>query len=87
MKIILHFFQVFKDGGGEGFLKKYPKERKKEGKSGEKRCKKCEKREKSYFTLFMQTKMLYCRETACICISDNHSIIADQLAFVPISLA
>ena len=55
MKIILHFFQVLKMGGG-GLLEKYPKERKKEGKSGEKRCKKCEKREKSYFTLFMQTK-------------------------------
>ena len=59
----------------------------KKGKSGEKDAKNAKKREKILFYAFYANKMLYCIENACICISDNHSIIADRLAFVPISLA
>ena len=55
MKIILHFFQILKIGGGrEGF---FEKKAIKKGKSGEKDAK-MRKTEIFCFTLFMQTKML-----------------------------
>ena len=60
----------------------------KKGKSGEKDAKNAMKREKILFLRFLckQNALLH-RKYACICISDNYSIIADRLAFVPISLA
>ena len=56
MKIILHFFQILKIGGGGGIFREKKKAIKK-GKSGEKDAK-MRKTEIFCFTLFMQTKML-----------------------------